>query len=253
MSKNTPIVIITGGARGIGFGIGECFAKAGYGVVVADVNADAAKAAAQQLLAAGAPTSLGLACDVTDRASIDKMVAQVVAQCGRIDALVNNAGICPFVDAMEMTPEVWQKTLDVDLTGPFHCTQAVAKHMIARGQGGRIVNITSMADTHTNANQVDYAAAKSGLRMMTVGFAIALGPHGITSNAVAPGHVLTDMTKHHWSQPGPAQYIKTRVPVGRMGRPQDIGHACVFLASPQAEYINGITIRVDGGFIARND
>jgi 3-oxoacyl-[acyl-carrier protein] reductase len=119
--------------------------------------------------------------------------------------------------------------------------------MIAHGEGGRVVFITSLAENVTGPLQVDYGASKAGMRMTMVGFATALGRHGITCNAVAPGMILTDMTRHHWEQPGPAAEIKVRVPVGRLGTPEDIGHAVVFLASPEAAYINGVTLRVDGG------
>jgi L-rhamnose 1-dehydrogenase len=161
--------------------------------------------------------------------------------------LVNNAGICPFVDVMDISPEVWQKTLDVNLTGAFHCTQLVARRMIDQGDGGRIVFITSLAENVAGPGQVDYAASKAGMRMTMRGFATALGKHGITCNAVAPGMILTDMTRDYWEQPGPAESIKQRVPVGRIGLPKDIGHAAVFLASPEAEYISGISLTVDGG------
>ncbi len=245
------IVLITGGARGIGYGIGECFAALGETLVVADMDQAAAEAAAEQLNQAGAVDSVGLRCDVTDRAGVEDLVETVCQRYGGIDVLVNNAGICPFVEVMEMTPETWQKTLDVNVTGAFHCTQVVGRKMIERGQGGRVVFITSLAENVTSSAQVDYGASKAGLRMTMVGFAIALGPHGITCNAVAPGMILTPMTEWHWSQPEPAAFIKERVPVGRIGTPQDIGHAVVFLASPEASYVNGITVRVDGGHQAR--
>src|SRR5687768_11790587 len=115
------VVIITGGSRGIGYGIGQCFARGGATLVIADVDLEAAQGAAEELNAAGAMNSIGICCDITQRAQVDEMVEQVVETFGRIDVLVNNAGICPFVDVMEMTPEIWQRTLDVNLTGGFHC------------------------------------------------------------------------------------------------------------------------------------
>ncbi len=241
------VVIITGGARGIGYGIGKCFARRAATLVIADTDPKAAKQAAAQLNDAGAMKSIGLRCDVTQRGEVDAMMDEVESSPGRIDVLVNNAGICPFIDVMEMTPEIWQRTLDVNLTGAFHCTQSAARKMIARGKGGRIVFITSLAENVTGPAQVDYGASKAGLRMTMVGFATALGKHGITCNAVAPGMILTPMTEHYWAQPGPAEQIKTRVPVGRIGTPEDVGNAVVFLASPEAQYINGVSLRVDGG------
>lgn len=241
------VVIITGAAQGIGRGIAKCFANKGASLVIADVNLEGAQQAAAQVKEEGAKDALGLGCDVARRDEVEAMVNKTIETFGRIDVLVNNAGICPFIEGMEMAPEVWQKTLDVNLTGPFHCTQLVARKMIDRGRGGRIIFITSLAENVTGPAQVDYGASKGGLRMLMVGFATALGKYGITCNAVAPGMILTPMTAHHWEKPENAAFLKTRVPVGRIGTPEDIGHACVFLASPEAAYINGISLRVDGG------
>lgn len=241
------VVIVTGGARGIGYGIAECFAEQGAALVIADVNETAACEAAAKLEALGAAASLGVACDVAERVQVAAMIDRVWHTLGGIDVLVNNAGICPFIDVMEMDPEVFQKTIDVNLMGAYHCTHLAARKMIARGKGGRILFITSLAENVTGPAQVDYGASKGGLRMLMVGFATRLGPAGITCNAIAPGMILTEMTRWHWEQPGPAAEIQKRVPVGRIGTPRDVGHAAVFLASPQAQYINGITLRVDGG------
>ena len=241
------VVIITGAGRGIGYGIATCFAQSNDCVVVADMNLELAEQAAKQLIELGACDACGIICDVSDRQSVEQMVEQTVARFGRIDVLVNNAGICPFEPIMEMSPQVWKKTIDVNCTGAFHCTQFVAKQMIEQGKGGRVVFITSLSTEVTGPSQVDYAASKSAMRMTMVGFATALGPHGITSNAVAPGMILTDMTRSHWEKPGPGEAIKKRVPMGRIGTPQDIGYAVHFLASQQAQYISGTTLRVDGG------
>jgi len=250
--KTPSVAIITGAAQGIGYGIAEVLARRGDTVVIADMNEASAQEASARLKVEGAADTLGVQCDVTDRDTVEAAVAATLERFGRIDILVNNAGICPFVNIMEMTPETWNKVLDVNLTGAFHCTQIVARHMLKRGEegdaGGRIVFITSLAENLTQPSQVDYAASKAGLRMAMAGFATALGSRGITCNAVAPGMILTPMTEHHWLQPGPAEQIKQSVPVGRIGTPRDIGNAVAFLASPQAEYVNGITLRVDGGF-----
>ncbi len=241
------VVIITGGSRGIGFGIGKCFAARGASLVIADLDEAAAARAAEELNGLGAVNSVGLACDVANRGQVAGMVEKTVARFGRIDVLVNNAGICPFVEFMELTPEVWQRTLDVNLTGAFHCTQVVAQKMIERGKGGRIIFITSLAENVSASTQVDYGASKGGLRMLMVGSSIPLARHGITCNAIAPGMILTPMTAHYWLKPENQAFAKERIPVGRMGTPEDIGKVAVFLASPEAEYVTGITIRVDGG------
>ncbi len=248
MHTSPRVVVITGAARGIGYGIAECFAAKGDRLAVADLDLAAAEQAAARLRTeAGAKEAAGFACDVGKRDSVQAMIEAVVARFGRLDVLVNNAGICPFIEVMQMTPETWQRTLDVNLTGAFHCTQLAAEKMIAQGDGGRVVFITSLAENVTGPAQVDYGASKAGMRMTMVGFATALGKHGITCNAVAPGMILTDMTRFHWDKPENAAFLKTRVPVGRIGTPTDIGNAAVFLASPEAEYISGVTLRVDGG------
>jgi NAD(P)-dependent dehydrogenase (short-subunit alcohol dehydrogenase family) len=241
------IVVITGGARGIGYGIAECFARKGASLVIADTNLGGARQAAGKLDAMGAPGSMAIECDVANRSQVTAMVDAAWERFGRIDVLVNNAGICPFVDVMEMDPDVFSKTIEVNLMGAYHCTHLAAQRMIEAGRGGRILFVTSLAENVTGPAQVDYGASKGGLRMLMVGFATRLGKHGITCNAIAPGMILTEMSRWHWEKPGPAAEIKTRVPVGRIGTPRDVGHAAVFLASREAEYINGITLRVDGG------
>lgn len=243
-------VFITGGGKGIGFGIAECFAHKGAKIVLADIDGELADASAKTLVANGAADAMGTTCNVADRASVQAALEQTVERFGGVDVLVNNAGICPFVDGIDMDPEVWQRTLNVNLTGAFNCTQILGQHMIKQGRGGRIISITSLSVEVTGPSQIDYAASKAGLRMMTVGFATSLARHGITCNCVAPGMILTDMSRFYWEQPGPAEEIKKRVPCGRIGTPKDIGAAVVFLASPEAAYINGVSIRVDGGFDA---
>jgi L-rhamnose 1-dehydrogenase len=241
------VVIITGGARGIGYGIACCFAEKGASLVIADMDEGGARCATQELNSRGAMDSIAIRCDVSRREEVEQMVSAVVDKFGRINVLVNNAGICPFVDVMEMAPDVFLKTLEINLVGAYYCSHAVARRMIERKQGGRIIFITSLAENVTGPAQVDYGASKGGMRMLMVGFATALGKHDITSNAVAPGMILTDLTRWHWEQPGPAEEIRKRVPVGRIGTPIDVGHAVVFLASEQASYINGVSLRVDGG------
>jgi len=241
------VVVITGAGRGIGLGIVRCFHRKGAIVVIVDANGEAANSAATALIAEEGGSALGIACDITDASQIQRMIEEVISEFGRIDVLVNNAGICPFVDVMEMDVSTWQKTLDVNLTGAFNCTQAVAREMIRQQSGGRIIFITSLAENVTSPRQVDYAASKAGLRMTMAGFATALGQHGITCNAIAPGMIMTDMTRWSFENPEVAEAMKLRIPMGRVGTPEDIGHVAVFLASKEAEYVSGITIRVDGG------
>ncbi|NQU11711.1 SDR family oxidoreductase [bacterium] len=241
------LAIITGAARGIGYGIATCLARRGTNIVIADLDRAAAAKAAAALAKDHNIEALGVACDVTQRPQVEAMIRQTIDRFGQIDILVNNAGVCPFINVLEITEETFKKTIDVNLTGAFHCTQLVGPEMIQRGQGGRIIFITSLSVNVTIAAQADYAASKAGLNMLMKTFAIALGPHGITCNAVAPGMILTDMTRFHWEKPENAAAIKQRVPVGRIGTPEDIGNAVALLCTDEAAYINGIGLIVDGG------
>ncbi|MBL4702863.1 MAG: SDR family oxidoreductase [Phycisphaeraceae bacterium] len=247
MSDKNKVAIITGGARGIGYGIATCLANKGCDIVIADMNEEAAKVSAAAIAKETGVGALGITCDVTRHAQIDAMIEQTLKHFGQIDILVNNAGICPFVNIMEMDEAVFTKTLDINLTGAFLCTQRVARKMISREKGGRIIFITSLSVNVTGAEQGDYAASKAGMHMLMKSFAIALGPHAITCNAVVPGMILTDMTRHHWEKPEPAKFIKGRVPVGRIGTPLDIGNAVAMLCSDESSYINGVGLIVDGG------
>ena len=249
---NTQVIFITGGAQGIGLGIASCFARQNATIVIADVQQTLAQEASEKLKQMGASDAMGLACDITQRSHVEGAVAAVIEKFGRINVLVNNAGISPFIHIMDLPPATFDKVLDVNLTGGFHCTQVVAKHMIERAHngdaGGRIIFISSLAPHFSQPSQVEYSASKAGVEGLMRGFATALGPHGITSNAIEPGMILTPLTESYWTQPEPAEQIKKLVPVGRIGEPQDIGNVAVFLASPAAAYINGAAIPVDGGF-----
>ncbi len=246
----SQVVIVTGGSRGIGYGIARRFAKAAASLLIVDVDLARASEAAERLKAEGAADAIGFRCDVSKRAEVEAMAEAAIAKFGRIDVLVNNAGVCPFVNALEISPETFLRTVDINLAGPYHCTQAVARRMIALGSPGRIVFITSLNENVTCESQLDYASSKGGLRMQMKSWCLALGKYGITCNAVAPGIILTDMGRDHWERPENAARIKGRVPVGRIGSPEDIGSAVFFLASEEARYISGTSITVDGGYSA---
>lgn len=245
-------VLITGGAQGIGFGIATCFAKRNYSVALADMKVDLARESAARLIAEGAPDAMAVCCDITDRNQVETAISTVLERFGRLDVLVNNAGISPFVDVMELSPELFDKVMDVNLTGGFYCTQVAARHMIERGEqgdrGGRVIFISSLAPNFSQPTQAEYSASKAAVEGLMRGLATRLGPEGITCNAIAPGMIMTPMTAHHWSLPEPSEQIKKLTPVGRIGTPEDIGNAAVFLASPEASYVNGHVLVVDGGF-----
>jgi NAD(P)-dependent dehydrogenase (short-subunit alcohol dehydrogenase family) len=164
--------------------------------------------------------------------------------------MVANAGICPFVEFLDLDNATWQRTVDVILTGSFNCGQAAARAMIERGRGGRIIFTTSLATISAGSSQADYAAAKSGVRMLMATMAPALGKHNITVNAIAPGVVYTEMGAFHWDVPEHREEFARTNPIGRLGEPADVAAAAVFLASAEANYITGSTIRVDGGRMA---
>ena len=244
------VALITGGARGIGYGIARRFAEEGAVVSLADINHTLAEEAARRITDETGQRALALACDVTDRPQVDAAIGQTVAVLGGLDILVSNAGVCPFVDFLEMDNATWQRTMDVILTGSFNTGQAAARRMVAQGRGGRIIFITSLATLSAAFNQADYAAAKSGERMLMASMAVGLGPHGITVNAIAPGVIYTEMGAHHWDVPDHREQFARENPVGRLGEPGDVANAAVFLALDASGYVTGSTVRVDGGRMA---
>ena len=244
------VAFVTGGARGIGCGIARRFAEEGASVVLADIDRALAEGAAGHITAQTGRRALALPCDVTDRAAVDAAVARTCAEFGGLDILVSNAGICPFVEFLDLDNATWQRTVDVILTGSFNTGQAAARAMIAGGRRGRIIFITSLATLSAASNQADYAAAKSGERMLMATMAVALGKHQITVNAVAPGVIYTEMGKHHWDVPEHREAFARETPGGRLGEPRDIANAALFLALDESEYVTGSTVRVDGGRMA---
>jgi NAD(P)-dependent dehydrogenase (short-subunit alcohol dehydrogenase family) len=244
------VAIITGGARGIGYGIALRFAQEGASVVLADVKQSLAEDSAARITAQTGQHAVALSCDVTDRAQVDAVVAQTVTDLGALDIMVCNAGICPFVEFLDLDNATWQRTIDIILTGGFNAGQAAARAMIGLQRGGRIIFITSLSTIRGGTNQADYASAKSGERMLMATMALALGRHNITVNAIAPGVIDTEMGANHWGIPENRAAFGRQNPRGRLGQPSDIANAAVFLALDESEYITGSSIRVDGGEMA---
>jgi 3-oxoacyl-[acyl-carrier protein] reductase len=254
MSSEQRVAIITGAANGIGKATAEAFAKAGYHVVAWDLSSEAGEALVHGIKAAGG-TAEYASVNVGDEAAVEAAVANVIAARGRIDVLVNNAGI--LRDSLlvkvkdeqvvkKMTAEQFDAVIHVNLRGVFVCTSAVAPHMIARGYG-RILNASSVVGLYGNFGQTNYVAAKSGVIGMTKVWARELGRHGITVNAIAPGFIATDMTKQMPAHVLEAMVAKT--PVGRIGQPDDIARAYLFLAAPESGFISGHVLSVDGGMV----
>lgn len=239
--------IITGSARGIGYGIALRLASEGATVVIADINADHAARSAGEIEAATGRRALSVVCDVADRDSVDAMMTWTISELGSIDIMVVNAGICPFIEIMDMDNATWQKTIDINLTGAFNTAQAAARQMVAQGKGGRIIFTTSLSTIKASSAQADYAASKSGVKMLMATMSTVLGKHGITVNAIAPGVIYTEMGAFHWDVPEHRAAFAEENPIPRLGMPSDIANAAVFLALDESEYITGTTIRVDGG------
>ncbi|GAP62837.1 3-oxoacyl-[acyl-carrier protein] reductase [Ardenticatena maritima] len=237
--------IITGAAHGIGRATALRFAAEGARVAVADLDAEGAQRVADAIAAQGG-TALAVVVNVRDRASVDAMVRTVLDAWGRIDILVNNAGIIRDAQLLKLSPDDFQAVLDVNITGVFHCTQAVAPHMVAQG-AGVILNASSVVALYGNFGQTNYVASKSAVIGMTKVWARELGRKGVRVNAVAPGFIETRMTAGI-----PEKVIAKlleRVPLGRMGTPDEVAAAYLWLASDEASYVNGHVLSVDGGAV----
>lgn len=239
------VALVTGGGQGIGRAVALRFAGEGAKVVVIDIVAESARAVADEIKAAGGE-ALAITCDVTRRDQIDALVGQVLAAYGQIDILCNNAGITRDARLVKMTEDEFDSVVDVNLKGVFNLTQAVAPHMIERGYG-RVISASSIVGLYGNFGQTNYVATKAGVIGMTRVWARELGPKGITANAIAPGFIATDMIKTV-----PQKVLDDfagRTPVRRLGTPEDVANAYLFLASEESGFINGIVLSVDGGLV----
>ncbi|MGJ3261821.1 MAG: GolD/DthD family dehydrogenase [Salinarimonas sp.] len=238
------VALVTGAASGIGAAIADAFAAKGARVAVVDLDERAADAKAAALSGARAYRA-----DVADEASVETAVAVVAADFGRIDILVNSAGIVDLAPAEEISLAAWRRTLDINLTGSFIVAQAVARRMIAQG-GGRIVNLASQAGSVAIEGHVAYCASKFAVVGMTKTMALEWGRHGITANTISPTVVLTELGKKAWAgEKGEA--MKALIPSGRFAEPAEIAAAAVFLASDGAAMINGADLVIDGGYTVR--
>jgi len=243
MRLHNQVAIITGGASGLGRAAAQLFAQEGARVVIADYQETAGREVAEAIVRQGG-TALGLFVDVSDRASVEAMVNQVLGTFGHIDILINNAGVTADATLPKMKQEQWDHVIAINLTGVFNCTQAAVPSMMERGYG-RIINTSSVVGLYGNFGQTNYAASKGGVIAMTKTWAKELGPKGITCNAVAPGFIRTPMT-----EAVPDKILKMmeeKVPLRRLGDPLDIANAYLFLASEAGQYVNGTVLSVDGG------
>jgi NAD(P)-dependent dehydrogenase (short-subunit alcohol dehydrogenase family) len=236
------VALVTGSARGIGKAIAARLQKAGATVVINDIQADELQAVLREGIGADA-----IVADVSQRAAVQAMVDRTVERFGRLDILVNNAGVEPKAPMLEMTDEQWDAAMAVNLKGTFLGTQLAARHMVARGGGGRIIQIASIAGKNFLANCSNYCASKAGVIGFTREAARELAPHGITVNAVCPGVIATHMTEAARNTPAIMDRWMREIPAKRLGEAEEVAGLVAFLASTEAGYITAQAINVDGG------
>jgi len=247
-------VIVTGGSRGIGRAIALECARQGANVLVNYWGSNdasygrepAAQEVVEQIRALGRQ-AVAVEADVAVPASGQLLVDTAVRAFGKVDVLAANAGICAFHSFLDLPPALLQRTMEVNLHGAFFVTQAVARRMQSQGHGGAIVATSSISALVGGAQQTHYTPTKAGVLSLMQSCAIALGPYGIRCNAVLPGTIQTDLNKEDLSSPEKLTYMRGRIPLGRLGQPEDVASVVVFLASDMARYVTGAALLVDGG------
>lgn len=241
--------LITGSARGLGYGFAQGLAEAGAKVVINARNTEQVAQAVTQLRAQGHEAQ-GLPFDVTDEAAVDAAFASLDQQGLEIDILINNAGIQHRMPLVDLELKDWQRVIDTNLTSAFIVSKQAAKRMIARGRGGKVINIGSLTSEAARATVGPYTAAKGGIKMLTRAMAAEWTEHGIQANAIGPGYMATEMNTALLENPVFDAWVKGRTPARRWGRADELAGTAVYLASAASDYVSGQIIYVDGGMLA---
>ena len=245
------VAVITGGARGIGLEAAKALGSCGARIVLLDLDAAALDAAAQSLRAAGVAQVATRQLDVTDPSAVEAAAGAVVAEAGKVDILVNSAGIARLNSALDTPDEEWRQVMDINVNGVYWASRAFGRNMVARKKGS-IVNLGSMSGLIVNRPQTaaSYMVSKGAVHMMTKALAVEWAPMGVRVNALAPGYVATDMTLKMRDRPELFNVWMDMTPMARCGEPQEIASAILFLASPASSYVTGAILSIDGGYTA---
>ena len=243
------VALVAGAGGGIGGAGGEALAREGASVVCADIDGAAAEATAARIRA-GSGRAIATALDVRDRTAVDAAVTATVREFGRLDVLVDCAGVSHGGTFLDLDPAEWERVVAVNLTGMFHLGQAAARQMVRQGGGGSIVNVTSQLAEVARPERAAYVASKGGGRSLTHAMALDLAAHGIRVNAIAPGPTLTNLTRAGYADPERRRATIAQIPLARLGDPQDLVGAILFLASDDSIWATGSTVTVDGGYNA---
>ena len=251
MRLENKVAVVTGSSSGIGEAIALAFAANGAAVVVNySRHEDAAQQVLQKIEGAGGK-GLVVGADVSDPQEVEAMVQQATDTFGRLDIMVNNAGLEHKMPFLETPFEVWQETIAVNLTGAWLGCQAAAKQMVAQGDGGRLINVSSVHEDLAMPTNSPYCATKGGVRMLMRTLAVELAPHDITVNNIAPGAIETPMDAPLEQNPDEMKELLSEIPLGRMGKPEEVANLALFLASDDSSYVTGSTLFVDGGMIRK--
>jgi NAD(P)-dependent dehydrogenase (short-subunit alcohol dehydrogenase family) len=248
-SVSDQIVLVSGGTRGIGFAIAQGFAERGATVIVTGRTAEGAAAAAEKLRTGAAVPPIGLACDVADSDQVNRLAATAIERFGRVDTLINVAGVNRRKPAIEVTDDDYDYILGANLRGAFLLSREIGRHMLERHSGCQI-NIASLNTDRPLKNVMPYAVSKAGIAHMTRSLALEWGPAGSRVNAIAPGFIVTDLTRKLWSDETMQAWGLANTPQRRLGTPDDLVGAALFLASKASAFITGQILYVDGGFTA---